>query len=329
MTSSRYSSIWIYEGDQMGNIKIAASQRAFIQLFNTARDNFRFAKEDSVTKGPITVKYKVAFHFQDGNLILNDDNTIEIKQMEIVWDTLVLDICFDLPPLFGGYCVVPIIMPYPPFYKCAVYLPPVGGGQICTGSMDLSHLISSKVRDVKATLTAMYYVDPARTPNETDLQAEFNNHPNMWKVFIHPILVHVDPIDVDESVGNILEQAVKDAIENEYMQGVDDWGKKIIWKILGNVIDIVKKILSIDEDINDWISDLLDNTLGFIWLIEQYIADYFAKKHPICTFEDPSEIIYGNNIPKSVIPVKIPLKNLNVQINSKEMIINAYVGEII
>lgn len=134
--------------------------------------------------------------------------------------------------------------------------------------------------------------------------------------------VHVDPFDVEEIVGNIIEQMVKDAINN-MLWFLPDWAKDLLWWVIGPVIDLIKSILNIAGDVNDWISDLLGHQFDLLGQIETAIADYFANKYPIYTFEDPYPIMDASG---GLIPVKIPLRNLTAQVNSKEMIVQGNVG---
>ena len=81
----------------MSDITLAASANAFEQLFNVLRNNFTFAKSDSGSFGPFSASYAVALHLDGGTLQLNDDGTIQIQDLDIVFDTLKVQVCFDLP----------------------------------------------------------------------------------------------------------------------------------------------------------------------------------------------------------------------------------------
>jgi hypothetical protein len=303
----------------MSDITIAASAKAFTELFNEARDNFHFAKSDSGSFGPFTASYAVAMHLQGGSLALNDDDTIEVTDLEIVWDTLTVQICFTLPGwCVGGFCVVP-----DPWNGCLVNFPGfcIGGESICA-PLDLSGLVS-EISDLKARLIVNYYIDPARQPGWSDLDAEFNGHPNKWQLFIDPVLVNVDPIDIPASVANLLENAVKDAITNLIPSWVPGWAVDLLWAIIGPILDFVTSLLGIVGSIEDWLSDLLGNTFGLLTIIETAIADYFASQYPIKLFEDPFPILQAES---GLIPVKIPIRNLTATVNSKEMIVTADIG---
>ena len=302
----------------MSHLTIAASNKAFQVLFKIVRDNFTFSKSDSGSWGPFSASYSVALHLAGGTLTLNDDNTLEVADMDIVFDTLKVQACFNLP----GFCIPSFCIVPDPWNGCLVGFPGFCiGGPICA-PLDLSGLVS-EVNDVKAGLSPKYFVDPARDPSWTDLDAELNGKSNMWKIFIDPTLVNVDPIDIPATVGNLLENIVKDAISNLFPGWLPGWAKDIIWAFLGPILDLIKGILGIVGEINEWLSNLLGNIFGLVTLIETAIADYFANKYPIYSFEDPFPIMDPT---PTLIPVKIPIRDLTAMVNSKEMVVAANIG---
>jgi len=302
----------------MSHITIAASSKAFEKLFNVVRDNFTFAKSDSGSFGPFSASYNVKLHLDNGTVQLNDDDTVEVKNLDIVWDILKVGVCFNLPGFcIGGWCIIP-----DPWNGCLLGVPEICiGGPICINP-NLSGLVS-EINDVKARLKPVYFVDPGRDPSWSDLTAEFNGKSNQWKIFIDPVFVSVDPIDIPASVANMIENLVRDAIEDMFPSWVPDWAIDLLMAALGPILDLVKSILGFVDSIEDFISDLLGNTFDLLGLIETAVADYFASKYPIYKFEDPYPILPGSG---GLIPVKIPIRQLASHVNSKEMIVTADVG---
>ena len=302
----------------MSHITIAASETAFEQLFKAVRDNFTFTKSDSGSFGPFSASYSVALHLEDGTIQLKDDNTIEIKTVDMVFDTLTLELCFELP----GFCIPSFCIVPDPWNGCLVGFPGFCiGGPICV-PLNLSGLVS-EINKIKASLKPKYFVDPGRLPGWTDLDAEFNSKPNKWQIFIDPTLVSVDPIDLPATIGNVLENAVEDAIDNFFPSWLPGWAKDLVWAFLGPILDFVKGILGIFDKIEDFIQDLLGNTFNLLVLLETAVADYFANKYPIYEFEDPYPVLPSSG---GLIPVKIPIRDLSATVNSKEMVVLADVG---
>jgi hypothetical protein len=302
----------------LSDITIAASANAFEQLFIALRNNFTFSKSDSANFGPFSASYSIALHLEGGTLTLNDDNTIEVQDVDVVWDTLKVEVCFDLP----GWCIPSFCIVPDPWNGCLVGFPGFClGGPICA-PLDLSGLVS-EISDIKASLAPTYYVDPARIPGWSDLDAELNGHPNKWRIFIDPEWVNVDPIDIPASVANLLENAVKDAIDNAIPSWVPGFVKDLLWALIGPILDLITSVLGIVGDISEWLANLLGTMFGLLGAIETAVADYFASQYPIYEFEDPYPVLPAE---PGLIPVKIPIRNLTATVDSHEMVVLADVG---
>lgn len=301
----------------MSHITLAASANTFTQLFNALEQNFSFSKSDTANFGPFSASYSVAVHLAGGSIALNNDNTVEITDVDVVWDTLKAGVCFNLPGFcVGGWCIIP-----DPFDGCWVSLPKLCiGGPICI-TPDLSGLVS-EISDVKAGLRTVYFVDPARTAGESDLDAEFAGHPNQWRIFLNPAYVHVDPIDLPATIGNIIENLVHDAINNQ-LSFLPGWAQDLLWAIIGPVLDLLTSLLGIVGDIGEWFANLLNNLFDLVGLIETAVADFFAAKYPLYHFEDPYPILSAG---PGLIPVKIPIRDLAVVIDAAEVVVSANVG---
>lgn len=303
----------------MSDITLAASAKAFETLYQDIVNNFTFSKSGGASFGPFSASYAVALHLSGGTLTLNDDGTIDVSDLEVVFDTLTAEVCFNLPGwCVGGFCVVP-----DPWNGCLVSFPGfcIGGFSICP-EIDLSGLVS-EVSAFDAGLRVAYYVDPARLPGWTDVEAEIQGHPNKWQLYLNPTLVDINPIDVPATIANVLENAVKQAIESAIPSWVPGWAVDLLWDIIGPIIDLITSALGIVGDIADWFEQLLDSTFNLLAIIETAIADYFAAQHPIYQFDDPYPVLPATS---SLIPATIPVRDLSATINSQELVIVADVG---
>jgi hypothetical protein len=302
----------------MSHLTVAASEDAFRNLFTVLRDNFTFAASDSADFGPFSASYAVALHLEDGTVDLRADNTVAVKELDVKWDTLSVGVGFDIPEIcVGGWCVIPT-----PF-GCALRLP-----KICVFSddpdvdvdIDLSGIITSEL-SLTASLVTGYFVDPARPPGMTPVQAQIAGIPNKWQVFLDPETVDVDVFDIADIVGDLLEDALTDAV-NALLPG-PQWAKDLVLAILGPVIDLIRAILDLPDDIEEWLSDLLNVSFGLLDLIITAVADYFASRNPLFEFEDPYPILEASG---GLIPVKIPVTDFTVMVNDDEMVVEANVG---
>ena len=301
----------------MSHITMAASAHAFEELFKLVRKGFKFSKSDSADFGPFSASYSVMLHLDNGSIQLNDDGTVEIDALDVVWDTLAVKVCFDFPGFtIPGFCAVP-----DPWNGCLVGIPDIHiGGPLCV-PLNLSGLVS-EISKVRAHLKVKYYVDPARQPGWTDLQAEFAGKPNQWRIFLDPDFISVDPIDIPATIGNLFENLVEQAIEKLLPSWVPNALKDVLMAFLHPVVEIVQSVLGAFDSAEDFLQDLIGEKLDLLGQLETVLADYFVSKYPIRKIEDPYPILTDGPL----IPVKIPLRNLTADVNSKEMIVTGDVG---
>ena len=310
----------------MSHMTVAVSERGVKKLFETARDKFSFSDSGSGSFSGFSASYSVAFKLQDGTVDLRDDNTIKVSELDIKWTTLQLGLGFDIPEIcIGGWCIP---MPWPIPDICLPKICVFSDNPDIAISLDLSSIITSEL-SLTASPVIKYRVDPGRTPVMTDLDAEDAGVPNKWQLFIDPITVDIDLFDVADIVGDLLENAVKNVVDG-LLGWLPGWAKDLILAILGPIIDLIRAILDIPDDIGEWLSDLLGVSLGFFNFIVNAVADYFAAKNPLYEFEDPFPIEFVDSLPFSppipLIPVKIPIRDLSVSINDVEMVLAANVG---
>jgi hypothetical protein len=95
--------------------------------------------------------------------------------------------------------------------------------------------------------------------------------------------------------------------------------------VLGPLLDLLKSILGIVEDIQNWVIDLLNNIFNLVGLVETLVAQYLASQNPLFQFEDPYTIMNGDPS-HNPIPVKIPIRNLMAHVNAQEMVVTADIG---
>lgn len=302
----------------MSDLTVAASEDTFRELFTVLRDNFTFAASDSANFGPFSASYAVALHLEDGTVDLRADNTVAVKELDVKWDTLSVGVGFNIDEIcVGGWCIIPT-----PF-GCALRAP-----KACVFSddpdididLDLSGIVTSEL-SMTASLTTSYFVDPARPPGMSPVQAQNAGIPNEWRVFLDPQTVDVDIFDIADIVGDLLEDAITDAI-NALLPG-PQFLKDLVLAILGPIIDLIRAILDLPDDIEEWFSDLLNVSFGLLDSVLIAVADYFAARSPIFWFEDPYPILEAAG---GLIPVKIPITDFTVRVDDDEMVVEANVG---
>lgn len=314
----------------MAHLTIAASEKVFTGLFGAVRDNFLLESSDSRDFGPFTAGYYLKAHLEGGSVDLRADNTVQIKELDIKWDKLDLTLGIDIPEIcVGGFCIIPN-----PFGGCILRAP-----RVCIFSDDpdisftlpLGGLITSEI-SVTASLLLKYAINPDRPAgmNDWDAQDADPSLANHWQLFIDPQFIDVDFFDIADMVGDLLENAINAAVDN-LLGFLPGWARDLVKAIIGSAIDLVRAILDIGDDIQEWISDLLNVSFGIMDFILQLIADYLANKSPIQLIEDPYPILPAADnpnpgAPAKIVPVKIPIRDLTVYNDDKEMVLQGNVG---
>lgn len=314
----------------MAHLTIAASEKTFEALFETLRDNFQLDLSDSADFGPFSAAYAVKAHLEGGSVDLRADNTVQIKELDIKWDQLDLSLGLDIPEIcVGGFCIIPN-----PFGGCILRAP-----RLCAFSADpdisltlpLGGLLTSEL-SVTGSLLTRYATNPARPAgmNDWDAQDAVPSLASHWQLFVDPQFVDVDIFDIADIVGDLLENAVNAAIDN-LLGFLPGWARDLLKALLGPVIDLIRAILDIPDDIQEWISDLLNVSFGLLDIVLQLVADHFAAKAPLHQIEDPYPILEATanpnpGAPTHLIPVKIPIRDLRVFNNDVEMVLEANVG---
>jgi hypothetical protein len=301
---------------------VAAAARLVSAMFAAVRNDFHPCFSLNKNLGPLTVQAAAGGHLENGTVTLANDGTITITDLALKWDTLRLSLGVSIPQIcVGGFCIIPT-----PF-GCALRAPRLcifGGHPDFAIPLDLSGLATSRLTAQVKPLTK-YGVETTRPSTMSDLDAEDAGIPNEWAVFLDPQFVHIDFIDLPDFVANLLTQAVDAAVDGA-LGFLPGWARDLIKAILGGAINILRTILGIPGDIISWLSHLIGVDLDLFDLITTALAQHFAKDKPLVQLEDPFPIMQAQLAPVPLIPVKIPVRDLGVQISSDEMVLHAKVG---
>ena len=174
--------------------------------------------------------------------------------------------------------------------------------------LDLSGLLRSEVSLI-AGLRTGYFVDPARQSWMDYIDAENAGVPNKWQVFIDPESVDIDVFDIADIIGDLLEDAI-DAAVDTLLGFLPGWARDLVKAILGPLVDLVRDVLDLPDDIEEWLSDLLGTSLGLLDVIVTAVLDHFLAE-PVFEFEDPYPILDAAG---GLIPVKIPVADFDVHV---------------
>ncbi|MBJ7331144.1 MAG: hypothetical protein JHC95_14695, partial [Solirubrobacteraceae bacterium] len=297
------------------------SQRAIEELWAALRDTFTLDLEGGIDEVFIAT-YDVEMHLEAGTVDLNGDGTISLNELDVVWDKLAVTIGLDIPGFcVGGQCIVPN-----PFgLGCVVRLPEVclfEADPDLSFTLDLGGALTS---EISATVrpNVLYKRDPARLPGMNDWDARDAGVPDHWQIYIEPVSLDLDVIDIADTVGNLLEDAINTALEAA-LAGFPGWVIATAEAVLGSFVDFVRGLLDIGDDIEQWLSDLLNVSFGLFDLILSGLAEFLAAQFPLLELENPVMVLEGDALR---IPVLLPIDFVAVLVNDDELVLDIDLGD--
>ena len=311
----------------------AISEGAVQEIFAAFRDGFVFQDSNNGDFGPFKLSYEAKAHLVGGSLELRTD-TIQIRELDIIWDTLKLCFAINIPEIpVGSFCLVP---PIPiPGVPCVVEFP---GATVFSGNpdiefcLDIGSLIRRSELSVKAQPVIKYAVNTGRTPAMNDWDAHDAKIPNRWEFFIDPDQVDFDLIDIADVAGDLVEQAISAAIDG-LLGGFPEPVKDIVSTILGPIDDVLREVLDLGDDFEEWFTDKVGFSLNLFNHISTALADYLLKD-PLFSLPDPIPIIPEEPPglpafpapPPRLIPVQLPLEFIGARIDEDEIILQVDIG---
>ncbi len=301
----------------MANITLAFSENAVKEMFKSVRDSVNVSKSDGCT-GAFSATYNAGFHLEGGEIDLKDSpEEVKISELDVVYDPLSVNLSVDIPEItIGGFCIF-----WLPIAGCIVRAPVItlfSANPDISIPINLSGLIESEISG-GFDLKIKYFDDPANAGMNV-YQAHENNVADKWRFHLDPRWIDLDIIDISDTIGNILDSFINTFV-NGVLGGLPDWAKDVLSWLLGGLVDIIREILDIGDDIDEWISDLLGVSFGLFDFIVAAVGDYFANKIPLYELENPYPILPKDTNP----PVLLPISGFDVDIDDDEIILNANV----
>lgn len=156
--------------------------------------------------------------------------------------------------------------------------------------------------------------------------------PNRWEFFIDPDQVDFDLIDIADVAGDLVEQAISAAIDG-LLGGFPEPVKDIVRTILGPIDDVLREVLDLGDDFEEWFTDKVGFSLNLFNHISTALADYLLKD-PLFSLPDPIPIIPEEPPglpafpapPPRLIPVQLPLEFIGARIDEDEIILQVDIG---
>lgn len=325
----------------MSHLTVAVSEGTFRRSFDALMRNVKWEKEDSKDFGAFTAGYHVKGHLEGGSVDLRGDNSVLVKEVDVRWDQFELTLGLDIPKIcVGGGC---LDMPWPIPDICVPEYCLFKGDPDVQITTDLAALVAQEL-SFSGSMFARYY-DASQQPSGgfdpcallRDLLVHFEaiepfptDH-NQWHLFIDPQSIDLDVFDFPDIVGNIIEDALTTAIEALIPGGVV---RDLLLAIIGTVTVLIRDVLDIPDDLDEWLSDLFNVSFGLGDLLLQMVLKFFGLCVPLYRIDDPFEImpaettteLFLNGAQVTLVPVTLPIRNLSVRVDDVEMVVQADVG---
>lgn len=312
----------------MAHATVAVSESTFQRTIDLITSNFKFEKSDSGDFGPFTAGYNVKAHLEGGVVDLRADNTVQIRELDLKWDRLQVTLGLDIPELcVGGGC---INLPWPLPDICLPRVCVFEGDPDISISPDFAAFVAQEI-SVTGSMDVRYW-DPAAPPPTIDVCGElrdiligfdllepFPGH-TQWHIFLDPETIDIDLFDFADIVGDLIEDALTAAIEALIPGG---WVRDLILALIGGIADLIRFILDIPDEIDEWLSDLFNVSFGLLDFIGTLILELLNNCLPLYKIDDPYEIMPAKN---GLVPVAIPLRNLSATVTDVELIVQGDVG---
>ena len=305
----------------MTDITVAVSEKTFQRMFRVLRDNFVFTTQGTLPSTYVDTTWDVRCHLENGQVRLQNDNSVTLEELDIVVDRCRLNFGIDLPRVcVGGQCIV-----RNPFTgNCMARLPRLcvfAANPDVSLTLNLDGLFRSEVTG-SCRLYTEYYENPSRPDSITDVEAALRGVGNEWKVYLKPLSIDVDLFDMAGSAQAAYDAALARAV-NHALGPLPGWARDVVQSLLGPIGDVIESQLDLPDDIDEWISNVLNVSTGLNDGIYGLIVSYFADLQPIHHFDDPLEIMPARS---GMNPVYTNLLFVRAECNSSEMLITADAG---
>jgi hypothetical protein len=293
-------------------------QRAMKVLTN----NFVFEKEDDQDHGAFTTGYHVKCHLEGGAIDFRADNTVHLKELDLVWDKLEVRLGLDIDTVcVGGGCLGPFCLPR----VCIFDADP---------DVEISLDFAAFVRQELSVIGSFFprYFDVENPPVlgavcqfiRDQLVSSGTIEPfdgDEWQLFIDPEMIDLDLFDFPDIVGDLIEDAL-DSLITALIPGGPV--RDLILAVIGGVTDVIRAVLDFGDDLDEWLSDLFNISFGLGDFIITAIADFLGHCIPVFRLDDPFEIMPATA--QGLVNVALPIRNVVAHVDATELVVQADIG---
>jgi hypothetical protein len=273
----------------MSDVTLMVNEQTFKEVFNKIYPSVTLPFDGSTSLGPLWIGVDAeVFILGAGDIDFEDGNTFLLSELDIGWKKLVLRFGIDLPTIkIGGFCL--FRMPEDSFIlpgECVVWFP---GGELFGGAPDIG--------PVKMNLNAI--IPFVVTEISGRYKIGIRKDKNYQKVYADPVAIDVDPISINDTFGQlplIVQLGVADATAQILSLVPQAWMVDVVLGFLGvpTVSEYVLNLLDIHDDVEEWLMDTLNVSIGVDNLLYQVIFDAMLEREELFKVEDPFEFVGEN-----------------------------------
>jgi len=304
----------------MPNIAIALSERSVQAMFSRIRQDFRFSDTDEKQLLLYTLEWDLGVRLENGSLEFLSNDSVMLKELDLIYDPLRLVIGVDLPEItIGGQCIAPS-----PF-GCLLRLPRwslFSESPDFSIPLDIGGILRSEV-SAKARIRLRRQTENIRPAGMSPHTAHETGLSDHWQVLLDVEPVHLKILDGADIAGELLDSAIDQAIEQLFAP-LPGWARSAIRSMLGPMKEVIREILELPDDTQEWFEDNIWFILDLPTLIADALLDYYAEEAPLFEIEDPYPIIGGT---AEDLPVLVSIENAAVSVHdNKELVVTARIG---
>ncbi|CUR57313.1 hypothetical protein NOCA240047 [metagenome] len=321
------------------DLTVAASEDFLRRFFTAFVSGFRMnfsSPASAPATGGVSIGYDVTVEgLQVGSFDLRADNTVRVSEIDVRWETVVVTLEANLPQL----CL--------PGNTVCIF----GRNPDLSITLDLSEHLRSEL-----SLTASPLVTFARHPQRgtKDLWQAFHTEAgtqiqpptdgrwgllDRWQIYLDAQSVDIDVFDLPDMVGDLFEQAVKDAVDAA-LAPLDPVSRAAMELLLGPVVQFVRDALDIPDDFSEWLADQLHHSVGLGNSLATWALNYFkwlqlyelpeAVPLSLVTPPPPGAPPAGSPPPatNNLDPVMLPISFVEVKVDAAELTVQADFGEL-
>ncbi len=285
----------------MSDIKIQVKEKLIDDIFQEQKKQVKIDQTFPWSNGSFKVRGKVKAHLKDGEIRIVRAGTkshLEIKELDIVWEDVRFQFGLDIPTVtIGGQCVLRA------FGRCRIRLP--------------KKSFFRRSIDVK---TPEIRLPQFRSEISMSAFPIINQNDNNYKVYLKPTRPDIDFIDIPDTIGDALDSFVDKVVDN-ILGFLPRWARNLIKRILGSLTKLVRRLLDLGDDIEEWLSRVLNTSLGVFDMFADILLAFFGPKFEIFEISDPYPILEGTETLKPVL-LNISDLGVNLDVPNKELVLD-------